>query len=84
MINIETMIRESGISKADLADKLGVSRTALYSILNGNPTIKSLEKIAEIIGCDMADFFPKKTKEPASHTCPKCGARLSLSITEDK
>lgn len=84
MINIETLIKESGISKADLADKLGVSRTALYSILNGNPTVKSLEKIAEIIGCDMADFFPKKTKETATHKCPKCGARLSLSITEEK
>lgn len=33
---LENIIKESGISKTHIADKMGVSRTRLYAILSGD------------------------------------------------
>lgn len=44
-----------GITRADLADKLGVSRPFITKLLNGNPnmTIRTVVSIAHALDCEL-------------------------------
>lgn len=57
MINIDQLLKEKGISKTDLAKKMGMSRENLYRIINGNPTLENLEKIANSLGVNLGKLF---------------------------
>lgn len=52
-----------GITLQDLADKMGVARSTLANTLSkGNPTIGTLEKIAEALGVDFLELFAKESR----------------------
>lgn len=48
---------EKGISVNEMSEKLGITRQSFYSIVNGNPTIGTLVKIAEILGVTVKELF---------------------------
>ena len=83
MIYIKEVLKEKGITQAELAKRLGVHRVALNSTLN-NPNIKisTLEKIANAIGCEINDFF-RNSKDPISFICPHCGKPIKLYYSTD-
>lgn len=64
-MQIKTIIKAHGLTQADVAARMGVSRIALVQQINGNPTVGSLRKMAEAIGCKVSDFF---ADEEAGHT----------------
>ena len=55
--DIKKELKLKGMSVQELADRLGISRVTLSTHINGKPTIKMLERIAEAIGCQVKDFF---------------------------
>ena len=59
--NLNAILKNKGITKKDLADMLGISAAALHSYINGNPTIESLQKVANILDIP----FYKLTDEQA-------------------
>ena len=84
-MDISKTIKEFGYTQEQVAKKLGITRIGLTKSLNGNPTIGTLKKVADIIGCKVGDFFRDEiTSRPqeSSFTCPKCGAKLSIKIEE--
>lgn len=80
MFDFEQILKKRGIKQKDLADKLGITPQTLHSTLKNNPTVLSLQKIAEVIGCEMADFFPPSSKSTHSPEliCPHCHRRIVL------
>ena len=49
--------------------------------------ISTIKKIADAIGCDVAEFFTPEDKEDHNTiTCPHCGAKLviNLSVSDKK
>lgn len=54
---VARVAHEYGISMQEVAEKLGISRRALSSRVNENPTLSSLTQVAEVIGCDITDLF---------------------------
>lgn len=49
---------KKGYTQSKMADLLGISNQAFSAWLNGsNPKIKTLEKIAKILGLSVDDFF---------------------------
>ena len=48
---------EKGISVNEMSEKLGITRQSFYSIVNGNPTMSTLIKIAEILGVTVKELF---------------------------
>lgn len=48
---------EKGISVNEMSEKLGITRQSFYSIVNGNPTMSTLAKIAEILGVTVKELF---------------------------
>lgn len=56
-LRIREIMLEKGISVNEMSEKLGMTRQSFYSIVNGNPTMSTLAKIAEILGVTVKQLF---------------------------
>jgi len=76
MIYIDTILKEKGITKTDVAKRMGLSRESLYRILSGNPTLDNLQKLANSLGVSISELF----EQPATDViiCPKCGTKFKM------
>ncbi|HZS40851.1 MAG TPA: helix-turn-helix transcriptional regulator [Polyangia bacterium] len=59
--NIRARARALGIPLTHLADRAGVSRANLWTVLNGgnSPTLKWMAKVADALDCDAAELVAK-------------------------
>lgn len=53
------LCKEAGINQTELAEKIGLSRVGLSKAINGNPTVDTLERIANALEVDIAELFVK-------------------------
>nr|DAJ56414.1 MAG TPA: Helix-turn-helix XRE-family like protein [Caudoviricetes sp.]DAR28695.1 MAG TPA: Helix-turn-helix XRE-family like protein [Herelleviridae sp.] len=56
-LRIREIMLGKGISVNEMSEKLGITRQSFYSIVNGNPTMSTLTKIAEILGVTVKELF---------------------------
>ena len=89
MLQIKEALKKRGLKQNDLADRLGINRVSLSRLLSdkNDMRISTIKKIADAIGCDVAEFFtPAETEDHNTITCPHCGAKLviNLSISDKK
>lgn len=89
MLQIKEALKKRGLKQIELADRLGINRVSLSRLLSdkNDMRISTLKKIADAIGCDVAEFFtPADTEEHNTITCPHCGAKLviNLSVSDKK
>ena len=75
-LRIKELLKEKGIMHKELAEKLGVTDIALRASLKGNPTIGTLEKVANVLGVEVQELFAAP-KEGAI-TCPHCGKSIII------
>lgn len=59
-LRIKEICKEKGVLQKDLAASLGVTDIALRASLKGNPTIGTLEKVANALGVEVVDLFEKR------------------------
>ena len=89
-MRVKAILKDKQMTLNDLAQKLGVSRQALYLQINNNPRISSLQRIADALGVPVGQLFDQKPQPTnAEHnviTCPHCGAKLviNLSVSDKK
>lgn len=57
MIYIDTILKEKGITKTDVAKRMDLSRESLYRILSGNPTLDNIVKLSEALGITVSELF---------------------------
>ena len=57
MLRIKEVLKTKGITQIELAEKLNISVVGLNKIINGNPTIETLQKIAVILNVEVKDLF---------------------------
>ncbi|WP_010665483.1 helix-turn-helix domain-containing protein [Marinilabilia salmonicolor] len=59
MFKIKEIAKEKGITLDELAQRLNMHRVSLSRIIgkNSNPTVKSLQKIADVLEVDLIDLF---------------------------
>ena len=67
-LRIIEICKQKGITQKELAEKIGMSAVGLSKAINGNPTIKTLEKIADALGVNVWDLFV----QDKYINCPKC------------
>ena len=89
MLQIKETLKQRGLKQNDLAERLGINRVSLSRLLSdkNDMRISTIKKIADAIGCDVAEFFsPAETEEHNVITCPHCGAKLviNLSVSDKK
>lgn len=56
-MRIREIIEEQGMTSKDIADKLGISLSALNQNITGNPSVKVLTKISEVLNVPIWQLF---------------------------
>lgn len=62
-MNIKAIIKSRGLTLTEVAARMGISRVTLMQNLQRNPTQKTLQRIANAIGCDIAEFYEDTTNK---------------------
>lgn len=81
-MDIKNVIKAHGMTVGDVAAKLGIRRETLSRNLSNNPTLKTMQLIAGVLGCSVGEFFADEL-EPPKFTCPHCGKPISIHIGEN-
>ena len=69
-LRIKEVIKEKGMTITELADKMGINRVNLSNMVNGNPTVETLNKIALALNVPVTELFEQPKKDSLSLTCP--------------
>ena len=84
-MDIKKVIKEKGFTLEQTATKMGISRITLMQSLSGNPTVNTLQRVADAIGCRVVDFFADELGNtiPANptFTCPHCGNNIKVELS---
>lgn len=80
MNRIKDVIKEKGLTITELAEKMGINRVNLSNMINGNPTVETLNKIAGALEVPITDLFEQSGK--STFRCPKCGTELEIKEKE--
>lgn len=80
-IRLKEVLSEKGITQKELAERLGITVVGMSKIATGNPTVETLEKIANALGIEVWELF-KATEDKCSGEmeCPHCGKPLKIRI----
>lgn len=74
-MDIKGVIKSHSHTINSVAVALGMNRVSLSVAINNNPTYGTLKRIADVVGCDVMDFF----KDEATHQQQAhCGDFLAL------
>lgn len=76
-MDIKGVIIKHGYTIQQVSDAMGVSRVTLSRTIGNNPTVNTLQRIADIIGCQVSEFFNVDT--PVIK-CPHCGKPINIHI----
>ena len=76
---IKAIAKKHGKTVSSMAQEMGVAQQHLSRTIN-NPriTLQDMEKIAQHIGCDVADFFVQDDAPP--FICPHCGKPIKITL----
>lgn len=77
-LRIKEVIKEKGKTITELADIMGINRVNLSNMVNGNPTVETLNKIADALGVPVTELFQPLKSDTTSLTCPHCGKSITL------
>lgn len=77
--NIKAVANRHGKTISAIADEMGVAQSHVSRTIN-NPriTLQDMEKLSQLIGCEVSDFFVEAS--PTSLVCPHCGKPLNIHI----
>ncbi len=64
-MDIKGKIKEKGFSMVSVAKEMGITRETLYANISGNTTYKTMRKVADVIGCNISEFFKDEEEEKA-------------------
>lgn len=79
-MDIKKVLKERGYTLVEVATKMGVTKSALSQMVNGNPGVSTLRRIADIVGCQITDFFEDEIDPTLK--CPHCGKSFKVHLTE--
>nr|WP_306562928.1 helix-turn-helix transcriptional regulator [Bacteroides intestinalis] len=84
-MEVKTVIKQKGFTMEAVAKKMGITRVTLAQNLSRNPTVGTLQKIADVIGCKVGDFFidDMDIKEDENTIiCPHCRKKIKIEKGE--
>lgn len=77
-MDIKKVINERGYTIEEVARKMGISRVTLSQNMSRNPTVGTLERIANAINCNVSEFFADENDVSNTIICPHCGEKIIL------
>ena len=77
---VKEICKVKGITITQLAERLKIKQESLSRAINGNPTIETLERIADALSVPVTELF----EQPATDiiTCPKCRTKFKMEQPE--
>lgn len=81
--NIAVLMASRGLNQTELARRVGMSQANLNAAINAeNPTIKTLQKIADGLNCTIIDLLKENNANTTTTNtiCPHCGHLLNITI----
>jgi transcriptional regulator with XRE-family HTH domain len=82
-MRIKEVVKERGLTMQEVARKMGVKPPTLSRAINGNPTIGTLQKIADVLEVKVSDLV-EKPKPANVQVCPHCGGELYARVSISK
>lgn len=82
-MRIKEILKEKGITGTELAKQLGVTQGAFsqYISANGNPSLKTLQKIATALNVPIQELFNPPTENKITLICPHCKGVVNVSLS---
>ena len=77
-MDLKARIKEHGLTIASVAEKMGVTQSALSQAINSNPTYNKLCEIASILGISVSELV--SDGDGKTFVCPHCGKELHVKI----
>ena len=62
-LRIKDIFKQKGLLQKELAEKVGVTDIALRASLKGNPTVGTLEKVANALNVEVWELFTESPGE---------------------
>ncbi|MEG0815736.1 MAG: helix-turn-helix transcriptional regulator [Mucinivorans sp.] len=59
-LRVKEICKEKGLTMEQVAQSIGIARVNLTKAINGNPTLSTLENIANALGVDITELFSRK------------------------
>lgn len=80
-MDLKKTIKRQGFTLDGVAQEMGISKSAMSQIVNGNPTYSKLQEIATIIGISVSELVSDETASRTSTLrCPHCGKEIQVEI----
>jgi DNA-binding Xre family transcriptional regulator len=80
---IRAQIKLHGLTQTEVANILGMYPANLSRLINSpRITLADLNKLANVIGCNVAEFFMDDytPTQPPTLTCPHCGKEIHIEL----
>lgn len=82
MDNIETLLKEKGLTKTAFSDLLGIKKQNLNGLMK-NPTLETIRKFASVLEVEPWQLFASSEEvQETKNTiiCPHCGKPIELEV----
>lgn len=81
-MDVKSIIKQKGYTIEQVAEKMGVTRVTLTQNLSRNPTMNTLQRVADAIGCKVGEFFLDEIQVKPNNTipCPHCGKPIDVTL----
>lgn len=84
-MNIKGTIKKYGYTSIQVAEQLGITKGAMSQMVRAESvSTKTLQKIADVIGCKVGDFFADETSPSDFCALVKSGDKCYQASTLDE
>ena len=60
-LRVKEIIKEKGLTMQEVSDRIGIVRDTLTRQINGNPTVETLQKIADALEITVPELFTSQS-----------------------
>ena len=65
-LRVKEIVKQKGLTMVKVAEMLDIHPVNLSTALNGNPTLSTLSRIAEVLEVEVADLFEREDRPTIS------------------
>jgi DNA-binding Xre family transcriptional regulator len=77
---IKEILKDKGMLYKELAERIGISDIALRASLSRNPTLGTLQRVADALGVPVTELFVPTPTDTLR--CPHCGGVIKIEKGE--